>query len=64
MLTESKALATYVMDNLLKDFNPAEFILAAEARKESVIMEVPHQMLKRIRLFHLDAMKEDILEQY
>ena len=61
--TESKALATYVMDN--QDFNPAEFIslLAAEACKESVILEMPHQTLKRICLFHLDAMKE-ILEQY
>ena len=64
-LTESKAMATYALDNLLKDFQRAEFIslLAAEACKESVILEMPHQTLKRIRLFHLDAM-EEILEQY
>ena len=65
-LTEAKAMATYVLDSLLKDFNPAEFIalLAAEACKESVVLEMPHQTLKRIRLFHLDAMKEELLEQY
>ena len=65
-LIESKAMVTYAMDNLLKDFNPSEFIslLDAEAHKESVILEMPHQTLKRIRLFHLDAMKEELLEQY
>ena len=65
-LTESKTMATYVLDSLLKDFNPAEFIslLADEARKESVILDMPHQMLKMICLFHLDAMKEETLEQY
>ena len=64
-LTEAKAMATYALDNLLKDFPPAEFIslLATEACKESVILEMPHQTLKRIRLFHLYDMKE-ILEQY
>ena len=65
-LTEAKTIATYTLDTLLKDFNPAEFIslLADEAHKESVVMEMPHQTLKMIQLFHLDAMKEDLLEQY
>ena len=52
-ITESKAMATYELDNLLKDLRPAEFIslLAAEAYKEDVILETPHQTLERIRLF-------------
>ena len=60
-LTESKAMATSALHNLLKDFRPAELIslLADEAYKESVILEMPHQTLKRTRLFHLDAMKEE-----
>ena len=59
-------MATYALDSLLKDFNPAEFIalLAAEACKESVVLEMPHQTLKMIQLFHLDAIKDDLLEQY
>ena len=65
-LTETKTMATYALDSLLKDFNPAELIslLADEARKESVVLEMPHQTLKMICLFHLDAMKEEILEHY
>ena len=45
-------------------FISAQYVLAAEARKESVILEMPHQPLKRICLFHLHAMKEEILKQY
>ena len=65
-LTESKTMATYALDSLIKDFNPAEFIslLADEACKDSVVLEMPHQTLKMIRLFLLDAMKDKILEQY
>ena len=65
-LTEYKTMATYALDSLLKDFKPVEFIsiLADEARKESMILEMPHQMLKMISLFHLGAMKEEILQQY
>ena len=59
-------MATYVLDNLLKDFNPAEFIylLADEARKVNVVLEIPHQTLKMIRLFQLDDMKEELLGPY
>ena len=62
-LTEAKTMATYALDNLLKDLNEAEFIylLADEARKVSVVLEMPHQMPKMIRLFYLDDMKEEFL---
>ena len=44
-LTEAKTMATYTLDNLLKNLNPAEFIylLADKARKVSVVLEMPHQ---------------------
>ena len=65
-LTEAKTMATDALDTLLKDFNHAEFIalLAAEVRKESVVLEMPHQMLKIIQLFQLDDIKEELLERY
>ena len=65
-LTEAKTMATYKLDNLLKDLNPAEFIslLADEARKESVVLEMLHQTLKMIHLFYLDDMKEELLGPY
>ena len=65
-LTEAKTMATYALDNLLKDLNQAEFIylLADEARKVSVVLEMPHQMLKMICLFYLDDMKEELLGLY
>ena len=65
-LTEAKTMATYMLDNLLKDLNPAEFIylLADEARTVRVVLEMPHQTLKMIRLFYLDDMKEELLGPY
>ena len=65
-LTEARTMATDTLDTLLNDFNPAEFIalLAAEAHKVNVVLEMPHQTLKMIHLFHLDAMNEELLEQY
>ena len=62
-LTEAKAMATHALDSLLKDFNPTEFIalLAAEARKESVVLEMPHQTLKIIQLCQLDDINKELL---
>ena len=63
-LTEAKTMATDVLDTLLKYFNHAEFmaLLAAEARKQSVVLEMPHQTLKITLLFQLEAIKEELLE--
>ena len=59
-------MATYALDNLLKDLNPAEFIylLADEACKVNVVLEMPHQTLTMICLFQLDDMKEELLGPY
>ena len=66
-LMNSKSMATYTLDKLLKDLSPAEFIslMAAEAYKEGeVILEMPHQTLKRILSFHLDELKKEILSHF
>ena len=65
-LTEARTMATDALDTLLKGFNHTEFIalLAAEAHKESVVLETPHQTLKIILLLQLEAIKEELLKAY
>ena len=62
-LMERKALATSVAEKI--DIAPKDFImqLAKEACKEDIVLEMPHQTYKRVLLFHMSTIKEEMLEE-
>ena len=54
---EPKAAAELAQDKMMKDFPVTDFILqlAQEACKEKLILEAPHQTIKRLMQFHHDV---------
>ena len=57
--TAKRAMTTVSV--LAKDFIE---VLAKKARKENLILEVPHETYKRIRLFHLKTIERELLKDY
>ena len=58
--TTEKAVNKIKEDIVAKDFI---LLLAKEANKQDLILEIPHQTFKRVMAFHWDSIKEDIVER-
>ena len=65
-LQDTKMKAELCIDKALTELAAIDFIsaLAQEARKEKLILEIPHQTLKRILQFHSEGIKDAVLEQF
>ena len=64
-LMERQVSAAAAIGKVVKDLHPKDFILflAKEASKENIILETPHQTYKKVMLFHLDTIKEEVLAE-
>ena len=65
-LMEPKTTAELALATVVKDFQATDFILqlAQEACKENLILETPHQTLKRLMQFHRDGIQRELLDDY
>jgi len=65
-LMEGKTTAEFSIDKAVTKVTAIDFImlLAQEACKRKLILEMPHQTFKRIMLFHIQEIKQEVIESY
>ena len=65
-LMEPQTTAELALDTVVKDFPVTDFILqlAQAAVKENLILETPHQTLKRLMQFHREGIQRELLDDY
>ena len=63
---EPKTTAELARDTVVKDFPVTDFILqlTQEACKEKLIIETPHQTLKRLIQLHHDDIQREVVDDY